>query len=537
MCGIMTTESEVRPMGIYVNAKNTGFQEATRSEIYIDKTMLIAYTNKILGTMQKNICISRPRRFGKSMAAQMLAAYYGKAENTSEIFNKLKIASESSYENHLNKYNVIFLNMQNFLSYTHNAQQMIEKIQHSLCIELLEEVDSKEEYQEYALPELLSMLYEKTGEPYIFIIDEWDCIFREKKETIEGHKIYLDFLRNLLKDRSYVALTYMTGILPIKKYGSHSALNMFTEFSMTNPRMLSEFVGFTQNEVVDLCEKYNMDFAETARWYDGYTFKRDSHVYSPKSVVDAMLNREFDSYWTQTETYEALKVYIEMNFDGLRDAIIEMLAGEHVKINIATFGNDMTTFHSKDDVLTLLVHLGYLAYDGGKQEVFIPNYEVSREFTNAIQGAGWDSVIQSVRASEQLLENTWNKKPEAVASALREIHMQTSILTYNDENALACLISLAYYSAKTYYTEVRELPTGEGFADIVYIPRKNHLDKPAMIVELKWDKTAYGAISQMKDKKYVRALEEYSGNLLLVGINYDAKKKVHECKIEEWKIG
>lgn len=288
--------------------------------------------------------------------------------------------------------------MQNFLSDTHNAQQMIGKIQNALCLELLEEVEDKAEYAGFTLPELLSKLYEKSGEPYIFIIDEWDSIFREKKETIEGHKIYLDFLRNLLKDRSYVALTYMTGILPIKKYGSHSALNMFTEFSMTNPRMLSEFVGFTQSEVEGLCKKYDMDFAEADRWYDGYTFRRNSHVYSPKSVVDAMLNKEFDSYWTQTETYEALKIYIEMNFDGLRDSIIEMLAGERVKINIATFSNDMTSFYSKDDVLTLLVHLGYLAYDGEKQEVFIPNYEVSREFTNAIQGAGWSAVISAISA-------------------------------------------------------------------------------------------------------------------------------------------
>lgn len=520
-------------MGIYLNSKNVGFIEVINSEIYVDKSKLIAYTNKILGTMQKNICISRPRRFGKSITAQMLAAYYGKAEDTSEIFENLKISLEPSFKQHLNKYNVIFLNMQNFLSMTHNAGQMIEKIQNALCKELLEEAGIKEGLDGISLPELLSILYEKTGDPYIFIIDEWDCIFREKKGTTEEQRAYLDFLRNLLKDRSYVALAYMTGILPIKKYGSHSALNMFTEFSMTNPRKLAEYVGFTEKEVAELCDRYGMDFTETARWYDGYTFPTTDHIYSPKSVVDAMLNEEFDSYWTQTETYEALKIYIKMNFDGLKDSVVEMLAEGRVRINTATFENDMTTLHSKDDVLTLLVHLGYLAYDSKKQEVFIPNYEVSREFTNAVQGAGWDSVVRAIRASEQLLEDTWNRNQTAVAAALEDVHLKSSVLTYNNENSLACAISLAYYSAKVYYTEIRELPTGKGFADIVYLPRKNHLDKPAMIVELKWDKSAEGAIEQIKNKKYVKAVEEYSGNLLLIAINYDKKTKQHECEIEE----
>ena len=325
----------------------------------------------------------------------------------------------------------------------------------------------------------------------------------------------------------------MTGILPIKKYGSHSALNMFTEFSMTNPRILAEFVGFTESEVKCLCESYKMDFAEAARWYDGYTFRRVSHIYSPKSVVDAMLNEEFDSYWTQTETYEALKIYIEMNFDGLKDSIIEMLAGNHIRLNIATFQNDMTTFQSKDDVMTLLIHLGYLAYDFKTQEVFIPNYEVSREFANAIQGSGWENVINALKESEKLLQATWDLDSNAVADALQRTHLETSILTYNNENSLACTISLAYYNAKSYYTEIRELPTGKGFADIVYLPRQNHPDKPAMVIELKWDKNVQGAIDQIKKQQYVKALEDYTGNLLLIAVSYDKKSKKHHCIIEK----
>lgn len=522
-------------MGIYLNPDNEGFREAIDSEIYVDKSELLTYTNKVLGTEQKNICVSRPRRFGKSMAAKMLSAYYSKGCDSKALFENKKLAASDSYREHLNKYNVIFLNIQNFLSGTYDIHDMIGNISLKVITELLEEYGEFTGEKEEFLPEILSQIYSKKKEKFVFIIDEWDCIFREKKVTEEGYAEYLDFLRNLLKDRTYVALAYMTGILPIKKYGSHSALNMFTEFSMTNPRILADYVGFTEEEVRDLCGQYGMDFDEAARWYDGYTFKRNAHIYSPKSVVDAMLNEEYDSYWSQTETYEALKIYIEMNFDGLKDSVIEMLSGGRVRVNTATFHNDMTTFHSKDDVLTLLIHLGYLAYDFASQEVFIPNYEISGEFKTALQGAGWDAVVKAVDKSEQLLRNTWNKKEDLVAAALKQMHMETSLLTYNDENSLSCIMSLAYYSARIYYTEIRELPTGEGYADIVYLPRKNHLDKPALIIELKWDKSKKGAIEQIKERKYGKALEDYSGNLLLVGINYDRKTKKHECVIEEYR--
>ena len=517
-------------MGLYLDPNPAGFVEAVQSEIYVDKSELIKYTNKVFATAQKNICISRPRRFGKSMAANMLCAYYGKNSGLRSIFEELKIYQDESFEKHFNQYHVIALNVQMFLSETHNVQRMIEKIQKSVAEEL------QQLYPDIvadSLTELLARIFDKTNERFVFIIDEWDCIFREKRENEEGQIAYLEFLRNLLKDRSYVGLAYMTGILPIKKYGSHSALNMFTEFSMTNPRGLATYVGFTDEEVLALCEKYGMDYEEASRWYNGYTFRKEPHIYSPKSVVDAMLNEEFDSYWTQTETYDALKMYIEMNYDGLRDSVVEMLSGGSVKINTATFQNDMTSFQTKDDVLTLLIHLGYLAYDSNKEEVFIPNYEVSKEYRNALQGAGWNRITEAIQYSEQLLQDTWNQKEEAVAKAIEEIHLETSVLSYNNENSLACTIALAYYSAKIYYTEIRELPTGKGFADIIFIPRKNHLDKPAMIVELKWDRSVEGAIAQIKEKKYMKALEEYKGNVLLVAINYDKKNKKHECKIED----
>lgn len=370
--------------------------------------------------------------------------------------------------------------------------------------------------------------------PFVFIIDEWDCIFREYKTDTESQKLYLDFLRSVLKDQPYAALAYMTGILPIKKYGTHSALNMFDEFSMTNPGPLASFVGFTEDEVKALCITYNMDFEEVKRLYDGYCFEGTTHIYNPRSVVSAMLTRSYDNFWNKTETFEALRDYIVLNYRGLRDTVTELLAGTRKKINTTAFTNDMTTFSSADDVLTLLIHLGYLGYDFKKKEVFIPNSEIASEFCNAVESARWENVTDAIKKSDALLAATINRDVSAVAAGLEAAHMETSLLTYNDENALSCTIALAYYCAREYYMPFREFPSGKGFADIVYIPRKNHPDKPALVIELKWDKSAQGAIQQIKNRCYVESLKGYHGNLLLVGINYDQKTKKHQCLIEPY---
>jgi hypothetical protein len=422
--------------------------------------------------------------------------------------------------------------MQEFWSKTRDIEKMKERLEKSLLKDLLREYPAIDYIDDTDLMEVLKDIYLQTHIAFVFIIDEWDCIFRENKENKKAQDGYLDFLRNLLKDASYVALAYMTGILPIKKYGTHSALNMFDEFSMTNPEGLAEFVGFTESEVKQLCEQYKMDFEETKRWYDGYRFENVEHIYSPRSVVASMLRHRFDSYWNQTETFEALKYYIVLNFEGLKDTIIELLAGNRKRIDTSSFSNDMTTFQSVDDILTLLIHLGYLGYDFSTEEVFIPNSEVASVFVTSIKNSDWKEVTKAVQSSEELLQATWNQDTKTVAEGLEQAHFETSILKYNDENSLACVISLAYYSARTYYTQVRELPTGKGFADIVFLPRKNHLDKPAIVVELKWDKDVKGAIAQIKEKNYVKALEDYQGNLLLVGVNYDVKSKKHECEME-----
>lgn len=526
-------------MGIYLNPDNDGFLTSVRSKIYIDKTGLIGYMNEIIDTEDKFVCVSRPRRFGKSMAAKMLVAYYSRGCDSRELFRDYEIAKEPSFEKYLNKYDVLRLDMQLFRSTAIN-EGCEENILSYLQKKVIEEI--KQEYSEFltgeekSLAGVLQQLKAKSGKKFIVIIDEWDCIFREEKENQKLQTEYIMFLRSLFKGagaEECIHLAYITGILPIKKYGTESALNHFDEYTMINPRGLIKYVGFTENEVEGLCRKYNMDFSEAKHWYDGYFSRQQIHIYNPKSIVQAMMNGEFENYWTQTETYEGLKSYIDLNYDGLKDAITFMLGGGRCRIDAGAFQNDMTSFRSKDDIFTLLVHLGYLAYDKNDKETYIPNEEIREEFIRAVRNGGWEKIAQIFSESKDLLEATWELKTDEVAKRIDEAHLSSaSVFTYNNENALSCVISLAYISARAEYTLIRELPSGKGLADIVFLPH-SYSDKTAMVVELKWNKGAGGAIAQIKEKKYVKALEGYSGRVLLVGINYDKKSKKHQCIIEE----
>ena len=520
-------------LGNYLNPGNEKFYRAINSEIYVDKTGLIGYTNHVLNTMQQNLCVSRPRRFGKSMSADMLTAYYSRGCNSKELFQGLKISKNKDFEEFLNKYNTIFINVQEFLSRTNDIYKLIARIEKILLRDIQKEYPNVDYFDKSDLAESMQDVYGETKIPFVIIIDEWDCIFREYKNDKEAQEKYLDFLRDILKDKTYIQLVYMTGILPIKKYGTHSALNMFSEYSMLNPRQLVEYVGFTEKEVIQLCESYNMDFKELKEWYDGYSFATEHSIYSPRSVIEAVLSGICDNYWNQTETFEALQVYIDMNFDGLKDDVLSMMVGERVFVNTGSFTNDMVTFHSKDDVFTLLIHLGYLAYDFKDKSVYIPNNEVKGEYVNAVSVSNWGEVSEALRNSARTLKAIWARRTDEVSKGIGQAHFETSHLQYNDENALSYTISLALYAARNYYQIYRELPTGKGFADLVFIPRKKFPEIPALIVELKWDKTAYGAIEQIKRKQYFESLKEYQGNLLLVGVNYDKRTKEHQCEIEE----
>lgn len=527
-------------MGSYLNPGSKGFQESLNSAIYIDKTALIEKTNALINTRQKFLCVSRPRRFGKSMAADMLAAYYARETDSSSLFSGLCISRAVSYRQHLNQYDVIQINMQEFLSITPNTGEMLDKLRRYLVFELTEKFCEVCFRDTDNLIQVMKDIFSRTNRPFIILIDEWDCLFREYQQDARAQKQYLDFLRAWLKDQDYIALAYMTGILPVKKYGSHSALNMFTEYSMTDPGNLAEYFGFTEDEVKKLCADYQMSFEEMKAWYDGYqliTHTRDGaascSLYSPKSVTEAVLRHKLGNYWNQTETYEALKIYICMDMDGLKNAVVRMLAGEKIQIQTGTFSNDMTTFATKDDVLTLLVHLGYLTYDSMHETAAVPNKEVSQEYVNAIRTMDWHEVIRSVEDSRKLLESLWAMDAAAVAQGIDRAHREISILQYNNENSLSCTVNLAFYFAREFYTVIRELPGGKGFADICLIPRKLHMDKPAVIIELKWNQSASGAIAQIKNRNYTDALRDFKGCLLLAGISYDKKTKKHTCIIEK----
>ena len=524
-------------MGRYLNVGNAGFRSVKKG-LYVDKSGLISFINKTLGTSDKLTCVSRPRRFGKSFAAKMLCAYYDKSCDSRELFQDLEISADPAFKTYLNQYNVLYLDITWFLSNADNIQNTVTYLQKKVVEELRFLYPSVKEEEE-TLPMMLSAIHLATDQKFIIIIDEWDALFRETKENTKLQEEYLQLLRGLFKSNltdHMIEAAYMTGILPIKKYGTQSALTDFREYTMIQPKKLAKYAGFTETEVSQLCVRYQMDFDDMKKWYDGYSFSKIASVYSPNSVMESIKNEEFGTYWTQTETYESLKSYINMNFDGLKEDILNMLAGNRCKISTRKFQNDMINISSKDDILTLLVHLGYFAFDSTTSEIFIPNLEVADEFKNAVEDSGWNQIADALRKSDELLNATIAGDSMTVAKAIDEIHTENiSLFAYNNENSLSCVIALAYFSAQKEYVLLRELPTGKGFADVVFLPRKKS-KKPAMIIELKWDKSASGAIQQIKDKQYTGALKHDTNEILLVGINYLKKTKKHECVIESYKI-
>jgi hypothetical protein len=522
-------------MGSYLNCGNAGFQ-AIRKKTYIDKTGMIAFINSVLGTKEKLICMSRPRRFGKSFAAQMLCAYYDKSCDSRSLFEDLKIAKEPSFEEHLNKYDVICLDITTVISDCDDLKDAVKYMQREIIAEVSRAYPQVELGTEDNLSKALFAVSESTGNKFIFIIDEWDALFREAKNDTEIQENYIRFLRGMFKGSrtdASIQAAYITGILPIKKYGTQSAMTDFREYSMLSPEPLEEYIGFTEQEVKKLCENSKLDFSEVKHWYDGYTIGDDVHVYNPMSVMSALMRNSVKSYWTKSETYETLKFYIDMDFDGLKEDIIQMLGGAHCPVQTIGFQNDMTSIKNKDEVLTLLVHLGYLSYDADKKTVHIPNEEIRQEFIYAVKNGRHKEVAKLIKLSDLLLRATLRMDGDAVAETIGEAHSAaTAPLFYNDEQTLKSVIRSAYISCADEFLKIEELPAGIGYADVVYLPKKGSA-MPIMIVELKVNRTAEGAIAQIKNRNYPQALEGFSSDILLVGINYDAKSKEHSCVIEK----
>ena len=524
-------------MGVYFNPNNESFTQARNSMVYVDKTGLIEILNQRLSTEDKCIAVSHARRFGKSHAAGMVDAYYSLGCDSTKLFEDTKLANNADWKKHMNRYNVIHLDISSVWDF--HKEDLIESIHDRVCDDF-RKIYGEELRYEKDLYLLIQEIYAKTGIPFVIIIDEWDCVIRNSTDTELVHK-YLQFLHSLFKSeesKAFLALAYITGILPIKKIKDESALNNFDEYTMLKSNPITEYFGFTEDEVKDLCEKYEMDYDAVKAWYNGYLID-GMHMYNPNSVSMAIKRKDFDSYWKNTSSFASINTFITMNYAGLKDDIMTMLSGGKVMVETDAFQNDLSEIHSKDDAITALIHLGYLGYDADRKSAYVPNYEVAKAFQMALKTGEWSEISKAISRCDELLMATIDGNADKVAEIIELAHeTYTSVLTYNDENSLSCVLTMAYFTAPGYYNIIREMPSGKGFADFVFIPRANAGYRPAMVVELKYNQSADTAIKQIKEKRYQGALSDYRDRILLVGINYEAEgkdKKHHTCVIEEWK--
>ncbi|WP_164954248.1 AAA family ATPase [Succinivibrio dextrinosolvens] len=524
-------------MAEYLNCNNESFEKTLRSD-FVDKSLLLKTLNGLLNTESQYVCLTRPRRFGKSVNAKMINAYYSKGCDSKELFSTLKVANEPSFERELNKHNVINLDIVKMINSNNGTEGIIEYIT-SQVISELEQAFPNSFTTKNNLFKALSEINSKTGEMFIVIIDEWDGIFRDHSHDEKLEIAYVDFLRTMFKgtdsDR-VIELAYITGILPIKRYNTQSALNNFTEYTVLSSGDFGPFYGFTEDEVKVICKEHDLDFSETKRWYDGYVLG-GLHMYNPNSIMQLIKFKEHKSYWGNTASFENVSDLISMNFEGLKDDIFMMLDGSAITgINTRLFNNDISSLTSKDAVITYLIHLGYLAYTDGR--VYVPNEEVRLTLKDAVDTCRFSEYLNLIKASEEILEKTYEGDGAYVAECIRKYHSKySSVIKYNSEETLSYVVQNAYLACiENYYKPVREMQSGEGFADILYIP-KREADRniPALVIELKWNKDAQTALEQIKEKHYTESLEDYCGNIILVGINYDKATKEHSCLIEQIK--
>lgn len=555
-------------MGVYFNPNNGSFTKDRNYKIYIDKTGLLEYLNEQLETPKNCIAVSHARRFGKSHAAGMIDAYYSLGCDSTKLFENTQIAKCADFKKYMNKYNVIHLDISSFWDFY--KENLVEKIIEYVYKDFKKDFGEELDYED-SFSYVLMAIYQKTNIPFVIIIDEWDCVIRNSKDKDLIHK-YLQFLHALFKSeesKSFLALAYITGILPIKKIEDESALNNFKEYTMLDSYPITEYYGFTEEEVRELCKKHDIDFETTKAWYNGYLLD-GKHMYNPNSVSMLMDRHKFTSYLSialsevsyelsashtdalnevvhefsascgkNTSSFASINTFITMNYAGLKDDVLTMLMGGKVGVNTLTFQNDFSTIASKDDALTALIHLGYLGYDADRNSAYIPNYEVATAFNAALQIGAWSEIAKTISRCDELLMATIDGEAEKVAEIIELAHeTYTSVLNYNDENSLSCVLTMAYFTAPGYYEIIREHPAGKGYADFIFKPRANAGWRPAMVVELKYNQSADTAIKQIKEKRYQGALSGYRDKILLVGINYDTEgkdKKHHTCVIEEYQ--
>lgn len=523
-------------MGVYLNPDNNAFRTDVNDEIFVDKSMLISELNAKLGFKGKYFCISRPRRFGKTMAGNMISAYYSRGCDSRSLFSVLEIASTEGFEKNLNGYNVLKLDVNSFYSNAPKTEGGLEYMRR-LVLE-----DFCEEYPDIVTPDMpvseaILKVYRKTGIPFVVIIDEYDMPIRDPglKNDIG---LYLDFLNGLFKadDISQaISLAYITGILPIMRDKVGSRLNVFgKEHTILSSAGLAPYFGFTDHEVRELCLRHGADYNEIRKWYDGY--RVDGYeIYNPQSVCQAISRKDYCSYWTETGSYELVTEYIHSNMYGIVNDIEAMMGNQEIPVKTGYFLNRLDAFSGKDEVFTYLVHIGYLSYNAEARTCFIPNREVRDNWELALgRKNGFENYMKLLDESRSLYDATLDQNERFVSEAVARVHMEvTSNLSYNSEACFRSILYNAYNYARSMYTFSNEFPAGQGYADLVMIP----LDKkdPAIIVELKKNRSPEVALAQIKARRYPDGLEHYKDNMLLVGISYDADTKEHSCRIERFQ--
>ncbi len=526
-------------MGFYINPGNENFRQIL-NDYYVDKSGLISVINGTLETGKRLSLVSRPRRFGKSYAANMLEAYYDCSCDSHALFDALEISKDESYEKHLNKYHVLYLDIAGFIGPSASLGELPEYITERVMIDI--ERSFPDIKKSTDLREALSSVVDATGRKLVAIIDEWDIPVRDSDSTPKIQKEYLEFLRSLFKSeitKKVFAGVYMTGILPVKKDGSHSAISEFNEYSILDPEDFARYVGFLEEEVHTICNIKDVSFEKMRNWYNGYTLYLEDDepisVYNPNSVIKASYRGKFKSYWEQsTAVYSALD-YINMDFDALGDAVEKLTAGLDVPVKTQRFKNDLVSFESADDVLTLLIHFGYFTYDREKQTIRIPNYEIQTEFGDMIHKVSHKETMERVKESEQLLLDMIAGDTDAVAANIQKVHMKESTpIWYNDEQALRAVVKLAFFTYRDHYVKIEELPSGTGYVDMAFVPKK-YDPSPALIIELKAGGTPEEAIEQIRSRNYASTIEGLGSKPLLVAITYDKddKTKQHHCRIED----
>ena len=514
-----------------LNFRDSSFEEIVNDKFFVDKTQMISKINKLSGMKDKYVCMTRPRRFGKTTNAVMLASYYSKGSDFKNLFDKLNINNDPFYLEHLNRHNVFFISFDILPKDNCTYAEFIERYKNFIIGDLKILCPNLTFDSNWNLSDVFNQVYAQTRERFIFIMDEWDYIFNRNLFTANEREQFLQFLKDLLKDQPYVELAYMTGVLPIAKYSSGSALNMFREYNCLNDSKFDRYFGFTEEEVKTLCARQDkVSLQELKEWYDGYHSYNGLEIYNPRSVNSALNEGVCMNYWTNTGPVNEIFEFIKYDFNGVLKDIMEMVNGAVLEIELKGYGAEQLSLNSKEKIFSAMVVYGLLDYH--QEKLRIPNKELRKKFIDTLEDESIREIANFLKDSKEMLVATLDQDTEKMEELIEKIHNEyIPMLEYNDENSLSCVITIAYICAKDRYKIVRECPSGIGFADFIFFPKVK--SNPAFILELKRNSTPEEAIQQIKEKKYAESLKDYIGEKLLVGISYDKKTKKHYVKIEE----